>query len=86
MQNELRNLLPSFFLTATATSVDRTSDAAGLEHTDYSDMYLYQLAGINGVPTLRVTEIDSATLTMQQRDKTTLAADNCRTSNATTAR
>lgn len=42
---------------------------AGLAHADYGDMHLYQLAGINGAPTLRVTEMDSVTLTVQQCDK-----------------
>lgn len=42
--------------------------ANGMTHADYGDMRLYQLATITGTPTLRVTEIDSVTINMQQCD------------------
>ena len=37
-------------------------------HADYGDMHLYTLAGVYGAKTLRVTMIDSVTLTVQQCD------------------
>ncbi|MCX9019077.1 hypothetical protein NLN96_18955 [Citrobacter portucalensis] len=42
--------------------------SAGAAHADYGDMRLYQLATMEGSPTLRVTEIDSVTMIVQQCD------------------
>lgn len=43
--------------------------AAGLAHADYGDMRLYDLMTYHGADTLRVTEIDSVTIQVQQCDK-----------------
>lgn len=40
--------------------------AAGTAHADYGDMHLYVRASIYGPETLRMTEVDSVTMKVQQ--------------------